>query len=66
MPGVGGRPFGFGGDDATSGNTYVTWDSGLIDWFLPNDAGAQVFACRKKGALFGAQAPDPRSLPSSP
>jgi len=49
----------------TSGNTYITWDSPLIDWFLPNDAGAQVYVFRKKAALFGVQAPDPRTLPSS-
>ena len=51
--------------DAASGNTYVTWDAGLAPWFPSNDTGVAVYAARKKAALFGAQAPDPRTLPSS-
>jgi hypothetical protein len=51
--------------DPTSGNTHVTWEGGLASWFPTGDTSVQVYAARKKAALFGAQAPDPRTLPTS-
>ncbi len=47
--------------DPSSGNTLVQWDQGL-NWPVANDNTALVYVFRKKAALFGAQAPDPRTL----
>jgi len=45
----------------TSGNTLVQWDRGL-NWPTSNDNTASIYVFRKKAALFGVQAPDPRTL----
>lgn len=45
----------------TSGNTLVQWNRGL-NWPTPNDDTASIYVFRKKAALFGVQAPDPRTL----
>ncbi|HME31303.1 MAG TPA: putative baseplate assembly protein [Terriglobales bacterium] len=50
--------------DSTSGNTLVTWDSGLT-WPTANGSTGHVYVFRKKVALFGVQAPDPMLLPTS-
>jgi Baseplate J-like protein len=47
--------------DSNSGNTLVTWDQPLT-WPISNDNTAHVYVFRKKAALFGVQAPDPRTL----
>jgi hypothetical protein len=49
--------------DSTSGNTLVTWDSGLA-WPAANGSTGYIYVFRKKVALFGVQAPDPMSLPA--
>jgi hypothetical protein len=48
--------------NATSGNTYIAWDQGLSS----NISGTNVavYAFRKKGLIYGATAPDPRTLAS--
>jgi len=51
--------------DPVSQNTYVVWDAGLAGWFPANDASVQVYVFRKKAALYGVQAPDPRTLSTS-
>jgi hypothetical protein len=50
--------------NSTSGNTQVTWDSGLV-WPAANGSTGHIYVFRKKAALFGVQAPDPRVLPTS-
>jgi hypothetical protein len=47
--------------NSTSGNTLVQWDQGL-NWPTANDQTAHLYVFRKKAALFGVQAPDPRTL----
>jgi hypothetical protein len=47
--------------DPTSGNTLIQWDQALI-WPIANDQTASLYVFRKKAALFGVQAPDPRTL----
>lgn len=49
--------------DSNSGNTMITWDTGLT-WPAFNDNTAHIYIFRKKAALFGVQAPDPMSLPA--
>lgn len=51
--------------DAGTGTTFVAWDSALASSFPANDTAVQVYVFRKKAALFGVQAPDPRTLPAS-
>jgi hypothetical protein len=46
--------------DSTSGNTYVTWDQGLSSAI--NGTNVAVYAFRKKGLIYGATSPDPRTL----
>ncbi|HTQ30658.1 MAG TPA: putative baseplate assembly protein [Opitutaceae bacterium] len=46
--------------DATSGNTYVAWDQGLSSAI--SGTNVAVYAFRKKGLIYGAQSPDPRTL----
>jgi hypothetical protein len=46
--------------DSTSGNTYVTWDQGLSSAI--SGTNVAVYAFRKKGLIYGAQSPDPRTL----
>lgn len=47
--------------DPSSGNTLVQWDQPL-NWPTRDDNTAYVYIFRKKAALFGSQAPDPRTL----
>jgi len=47
--------------DSSSGNTLVEWNAPL-NWPLSNDNTAYIYVFRKKAALFGVQAPDPRTL----
>jgi len=47
--------------DSDSGNTLVAWDQPL-NWPTFNDNTAYVYVFRKKAALYGSQAPDPRAL----
>lgn len=47
--------------DPISGNTLVQWDQPL-SWPAFNDNTAYVYVFRKKVALYGSQAPDPRAL----
>ena len=49
----------------TSGTTTIQWDQPLASDIGANNTGAYVYAFRKKAALFGVQAPDPRTFPSS-
>jgi hypothetical protein len=51
--------------DANSGTTTVQWDLPLASGFGTQNSGASVYIFRKKAALFGAQAPDPKPLHSS-
>jgi hypothetical protein len=44
-----------------SGNTLIQWNTGL-SWPTTNDQTASLYVFRKKAALFGVQAPDPRTL----
>jgi hypothetical protein len=46
--------------DSTSGNTSVAWDQGLSSAISGTNVG--VYAFRKKGLIYGAAAPDPRTL----
>ncbi|HZP60128.1 MAG TPA: hypothetical protein VFB27_07355, partial [Opitutaceae bacterium] len=46
--------------DAMSGNTFVAWDQGLSDAI--SGTNIAVYAFRKKGLIYGAQSPDPRTL----
>lgn len=48
--------------DPISGNTFVTWDSPLLLWYFASVSYSQIYVFRKKAALFGVQAPDPRTL----
>jgi hypothetical protein len=49
--------------DSNSGTTFVQWDQGLrLDWPTSNDDTTRIYVFRKKAALFGTQAPDPRTL----
>lgn len=41
--------------------TKIVWDQPLV-WSTPYDAAAYIYVMRKRAALFGAQAIDPRSL----
>ena len=50
--------------DSNLGNTLIGWDQPL-QWPTHNDNTAYVYVFRKKAALFGVQAPDPRMLPST-
>jgi len=47
--------------DSTAGNTLIQWDQPL-NWPTSGDNTASVYVFRKKAALFGSQAPDPRSF----
>jgi len=47
--------------DSTSGNTAIQWDQPL-NWPTAGDNTASIYVFRKKAALFGSQAPDPRSF----
>ncbi len=47
--------------DPTSGNTRIQWDQAL-NWPTAGDDTAYLYVFRKKAALFGVQAPDPRTL----
>jgi len=51
--------------DAASRTTRVTWDQPLSSWVGQSDSGVFLYALRKKAALFGVQAPDPRTLSST-
>jgi hypothetical protein len=53
--------------DTTSGNTQITWDGPLSSAFTANMIAPQVciYVFRKKAALFGAQAPNAATLPST-
>jgi hypothetical protein len=46
--------------DSTSGNTSVTWDLGLSSAI--SGTNVAVYAFRKKGLIYGATSPDPRTL----
>ena len=50
--------------DPVSGNTQIWWDEPLSDAFTKGDNAGNVclYAFRKKAALYGVQAPDPRTL----
>jgi len=50
--------------DATSGNTQIWWNQPLVNLSSPT-TDAVIYIFRKKGALFGAQAPNPMLLPDS-
>jgi hypothetical protein len=45
--------------DSNLGNTLIEWDKPL-KWTTANDNTAYLYVFRKKAALFGVQAPDPR------
>ena len=45
--------------------TYVAWDQPLSSWVGSNNNGVNIYVLRKKAALFGVQAPDPRTLSST-
>jgi hypothetical protein len=45
----------------SSGNTLLQWDTALA-WPIADDDTAHLYVLRKKAALFGVQAPDPRTL----
>jgi hypothetical protein len=47
--------------NAQTQQTLVVWDKPLL-WPTSNDATAYIYVLRKRAALFGAQAIDPRSL----
>lgn len=49
---------------ANSRKTFVQWDHGL-NWPASNDNTAYLYVFRKKAALFGSQAPDPRTMNST-
>lgn len=51
--------------DSKSGNTLIQWDQPLTQNWPPNDQSAFLYVLRKKAALFGSQAPDPRTLTST-
>ena len=51
--------------DPVSGTTTVTWDQGLATAMGQGNADVYLYVFRKKAALFGVQAPDPRTFPSS-
>lgn len=52
--------------DSFSDKTLITWDQPLTqNWPTSNDNTAYVYVFRKKAALFGSQAPDPRTLSST-
>ena len=50
--------------DPTSGNTLIAWDTPL-KWPIVQDSTASIYVFRKKAALFGVNAPDPRTLSTS-
>lgn len=50
--------------DAKSGNTQIWWNQPLVNLASPTSE-AVIYIFRKKGALFGAQAPNPMLLPDS-
>jgi hypothetical protein len=47
--------------NSNSGTTFVTWDGDLA-WSTANDSDVYVYVFRKKVALYGAQAIDPRIM----
>ena len=53
--------------DANAGTTRIKWDSGLTSAFTQSMTAAQVciYIFRKKAALYGAQAPNAATLPST-
>jgi len=51
--------------DPVSGRTLVSWDEGLGSSTTDPAPDAKVYAFRKRAALFGSNAPDPRTLPDS-
>ncbi len=51
--------------DSASGNTLVTWDRPLGSPTTAPASDAKCYAFRKYAALFGSNAPDPRTLPDS-
>ncbi|HUI56728.1 MAG TPA: putative baseplate assembly protein [Bryobacteraceae bacterium] len=51
--------------DSNAGTTTVSWDGGLASAFGESNSAVYVYVFRKKAALFGVQAPDPRTFPSS-
>jgi len=51
--------------DPVSGTTTVTWDQPLVFAIGQANSDVYVYVFRKKAALFGVQAPDPRTFPSS-
>lgn len=51
--------------DANNGVTTVSWDQPLTGAIGQNNSDVYVYVFRKRAALFGVQAPDPRTFPSS-
>ncbi|EFH84866.1 putative baseplate assembly protein [Ktedonobacter racemifer] len=51
--------------DNTNGRTLVTWNKGLGTASINPPAVSEVYTFRKRAALFGANAPDVRTLPDS-
>jgi hypothetical protein len=47
--------------DSAAGNTVIQWDQPL-NWPVSGDNTASIYVFRKKAALFGSQAPDPRTF----
>ncbi|HEV2690243.1 MAG TPA: hypothetical protein VGV35_16915 [Bryobacteraceae bacterium] len=52
--------------DSKTGTTTIDWDFPLSSAFGTGNKGVFVYIFRKKAALFGAQAPDPRPLRGNP
>lgn len=51
--------------DTTNGRTLVTWAKGLGTASTNPPAASEIYAFRKRAALFGSNAPDVRTLPDS-
>jgi hypothetical protein len=48
--------------DSNAATTTIHWDDPLDDSFGTNNTGVSVYVSRKKAALFGVSAPDPRPM----
>jgi hypothetical protein len=51
--------------DSNAGNTQITWDSPLSDAFTAGSSDVNIYVFRKKAALYGVQAANPLTLPTS-
>jgi len=50
--------------NSSTQSTQVTWDQPLTSWVGLINTGVYIYVFRKRAALFGVQAPDPRTLVS--